>query len=164
MTLAEYVATRPRRSSAPGKTVLIFDQFEEILTMDPAAIDAKREFFAQLGQLLQNPHVWAIFALREDYLAQLDPYAHLVPTNLKNRFRLDLMGRDAAEEAIENWWNWRDGRLRRKRCGNRLADLAKMQVQQPDGEFRARPDPILSRCICRWRAWSCGSGCPRRKP
>jgi hypothetical protein len=64
MTLAEYVETRPRRRSTPENVVLIFDQFEEILTADPLAIDSKREFFRQLGELLQNPKVWALFVLR----------------------------------------------------------------------------------------------------
>jgi hypothetical protein len=100
MTLAEYVASRPRRRSAPKDIVLIFDQFEEVLTTDPSSYEAKRSFFYQLGQLLKDPHIWAIFALREDYLAAFDPYSWLVPTNLKNRFRLDLLKYDAAKEAI----------------------------------------------------------------
>ncbi len=57
MTLSEYFAGRPRRRSAPQNVVLVFDQFEEILTVDPLALEAKREFFAQLGKLLQNPRV-----------------------------------------------------------------------------------------------------------
>ncbi len=72
-TLAEYFADRPRRRSAPPDTVLIFDQFEEILTVDPLAVAAKEEFFDQLGELLRNPNVWALFILREDYLAPLAP-------------------------------------------------------------------------------------------
>src|ERR1700679_1635012 len=40
MTLSEYVAGRPRRRSAPLNRVLIFDQFEEILTVDPLALEA----------------------------------------------------------------------------------------------------------------------------
>src|ERR1700691_4608962 len=63
MGLAEYVAGRPRRRSAAKNIVLIFDQFEEVLTVDPLAINAKREFFGQLGTLLQNPQIWAIFAI-----------------------------------------------------------------------------------------------------
>ena len=77
MSLAEYFMDRPRRRSAPGNTVLIFDQFEEILTVDPMAFEARREFFSQLGTLLQNPRIWAVFALREDYLARSIP----LPTN-----------------------------------------------------------------------------------
>ena len=73
LNLDQYVASRPRRRNAPPNLVLIFDQFEEVLTADPVALDAKREFFAQLGELLRRREVWALFILREDYLAPLDP-------------------------------------------------------------------------------------------
>jgi hypothetical protein len=141
MSLAAYVAQRPRRRSAPKQLVLIFDQFEEILTADPLALDAKREFFRQLGELLQNPDVWALFALREDYLAALDPYAYQMPTQLKNRFRLDLLGREAAEEAMVGTAA-EGGRSFAADAVKQLAqDLATMQVQQPDGRFEKQVGP-----------------------
>ncbi|MGP8251043.1 MAG: hypothetical protein ACLQHF_03350 [Terracidiphilus sp.] len=143
MTLAEYVATRPRRRSAPKNLALIFDQFEEVLTIDPVSIDAKCEFFTQLGQLLKDPHVWAIFALREDYLAPFDPYAHLVPTNFKNRFRLDLMGRDAASEAIEKTAELAGRSFAPEALKRLVSDLALMLVQQPNGEFSREPGPYI---------------------
>jgi tetratricopeptide (TPR) repeat protein len=143
MTLADYVATRPRRRSAPKNLALIFDQFEEILTIDPVSIDAKHEFFTQLGQLLMNPHIWAIFALREDYLAPFDPYASLVPTNLKNRFRLDLLGRDAASEAIEKTAEMAGRSFTPEALKRLVSDLALMLVQRPDGEFAREPGPYI---------------------
>jgi hypothetical protein len=143
ITLAEYVASRPRRRSAPKNLVLIFDQFEEILTIDPALIDAKQEFFAQLGQLLKDPHIWAIFALREDYLASFDPYASLVPTNLKNRFRLDLMGREAAAEVIEKTAELEGRRFAPEALKRLVSDLSLMLVQQPNGEFAREPGPYI---------------------
>jgi len=42
----------------------------------------------------------AIFAMREDYLATLDPYLDLVPTRFSNTFRLDLLKQPAAVQAI----------------------------------------------------------------
>src|SRR5262245_5309055 len=100
LSLAEYIDGRPRREGAPVPVVLVFDQFEEILTLDPLDLDARREFFRQLGEALENPGVWALFALREDYLGALDPYRHDVPTRLGNTFRLDLLTLAAAEDAI----------------------------------------------------------------
>jgi tetratricopeptide (TPR) repeat protein len=143
MALEEYVASRPRRRSAPGNTVLIFDQFEEILTVDPAAFEARREFFIQLATLLQDPQIWAIFALREDYLAQLDPFADQLPTHLKNRFRLDLLRREAAEEAIRRSVEGAGRAFAPEALRQLVADLAKMQVQQPNGEFRAETGPYI---------------------
>jgi tetratricopeptide (TPR) repeat protein len=162
LTLADYVASRPRRRSAPKNLVLIFDQFEEILTIDPAGIDAKHEFFKQLGQLLKDPHIWAIFALREDYLAPFDPYASLVPTNLKNRFRLDLMGRDAASEAIERTAELAGRRFTPEALKRLVSDLALMLVQQPNGEFSREPGPYIEplhlqvACLNLWQRMEAG--------
>ena len=153
MTLAEYVASRPRRRSAPQNIVLIFDQFEEILTADPLAIEAKHEFFRQLGELLLDPHIWALFALREDYLAPLDPYADQVPTHLKNSFRLDLLRRDAARDAITGTAA-EGGREADPAAVDKLVrDLATMKVQQPDGTFVKQTglyvEPLQLQVVCR---------------
>ena len=99
MTLDQYFDARPRRRSASENVVLIFDQFEEIVTVDPLALDAKRDFFTQLGQLLLRWEVWALFAIREDYLARFDPYVSLVPTQFMNQFRIDLLGIEAAHRS-----------------------------------------------------------------
>lgn len=153
-SLEEYIEKRPRRRSAPKNVALVFDQFEEILTADPLALEAKREFFDQLGKLLLNPRIWALFVLREDYLAPLDPYAEQVPTHLKNRFRIDLLNLEAAREAI----------LRPALdCGRQfsavdqlLHDLSTMQVQQADGSFVSRAghyvEPVQLQVVC-FRLW-----------
>lgn len=153
LTLAQYVESRPRRRSAPANVVLIFDQFEEILTADPLAIDAKHEFFRQLGELLQDPKVWALFALREDYLAQLDPYATQTPTHLKNRFRLDLLRREDARDAIVLTAG-RGGREITAAAAEKLVtDLATVQAQQPDGTYESRVgpnvEPLQMQVVCR---------------
>ncbi|MBK7828407.1 hypothetical protein [Nannocystis sp.] len=98
--MADYKQTLARPPNVPRSVLIVIDQFEEILTVDPLAREAKEEFFTQLGELLADTSVWALFALREDYLAQLDPYARLIPTHLRSRYRLDLLRRDMAEQAI----------------------------------------------------------------
>ena len=143
MSLEEYFGSRPRRPGASPNVVLIFDQFEEILTVDPLALQAKQEFFDQVGKLLQNPHIWALFALREDYLAPLDPYAERVPTHLTNRFRIDLLGRDAARQAISGIAH-DGGRIFAPDAVVKLInDLATMQVQRPDGTFESQTGPYV---------------------
>ncbi len=154
MSLARYQAERPRRSGAPPSVVLIFDQFEEILTIDPLDFEAKREFFAQLGEALRQGDYWALFALREDYLAALSPYRDLVPTKLANTYRIDLLDREAAREAI----------VEPAGTGGRafpaadllIDDLRTMQVQQPDGSFVAEQgsavEPVQLQVVC-LRLW-----------
>jgi len=144
MTLADYVAGRPKRPSAPRNVVLIFDQFEEVLTVDPLGFDAKRVFFAELGRLLQdNPQIWALFVIREDYIAPFDSYAEQLPTHLRNRFRLDPLGRKAAQEAIGKTVQAGGRTFAPQALARLVDDLATMQVQQPGGEFKREPGPYV---------------------
>lgn len=153
-TLAGYFEQRPRRRSAPQNVVLIFDQFEEILTVDPLAAATKHAFFDQLGELLRNPRVWALFVLREDYLAPLDPYARQVPTQLRNRFRIDLLGLEAAREVIIGLA--RKGGREFPTVDELAKDLATMKVQQADGTFvnetGQHVEPMQLQVVCR-RLW-----------
>ncbi|MBK9315431.1 MAG: PQQ-binding-like beta-propeller repeat protein [Acidobacteria bacterium] len=156
LSLTEYVKSRPRRRSAPENIVLIFDQFEEVLTADPLAVRAKREFFDQLGELLLDPRIWALIALREDYLAPLDPYAQQVPTHLKNRFRLDLLGLEAAGEAITKPAIESGREFAPDAVEKLVHDLATMKVQQQDGTFIEQlgrhVEPLQLQVVCR-RLW-----------
>ena len=43
-----------------------------------------------------------VFSMREDYIAELDPYSHLLPDRLGTRYRLDRLRRDAALAAVKN--------------------------------------------------------------
>ncbi|MGH8906810.1 MAG: hypothetical protein ACRD0K_09915 [Egibacteraceae bacterium] len=81
--------------------VLIFDQFEELLVADPTDQDAKAAFLTELGVALRDRRRWAVFAMREDLVAGLDPYLRLLPTRLRTTFRLDLLGEAAARVAIQ---------------------------------------------------------------
>ena len=74
--------------------VLIFDQFEEVLTVDPTDRDAKHAFFEQVGQALRDRNRWALFSMREEYVAALDPYLRPIPARFDRgrRYRLELLG------------------------------------------------------------------------
>lgn len=95
--LASYI-----RDRAPARNpLLVFDQFEEVLRIEPALGKPKVEFFEQLGQALYDPSVWALFVIREDYLAALRPYARMIPTHLQHRYRINFLRRkDQALEAV----------------------------------------------------------------
>jgi hypothetical protein len=96
----DYLAGNERER--PGTPhVLIFDQFEELLTFDPTALDAKTEFCRQIGVALQTRTRWAIFAMREEFIGAMDPYLQLFPTRLAHRYRLEHLSVQAAQEAIE---------------------------------------------------------------
>lgn len=80
--------------------VIIFDQFEEALT-DPVDRAAREAFFAELGELLEAKPVWALFAMREDYLGALAPYQHHIPGFLQATYRLDFLDVAGARAAIQ---------------------------------------------------------------
>lgn len=98
MTLAEY-GLQPLLSG-DDEVCLFFDQFEEVFTLDPIDVDAKAAFFRQLGTLLHHPGLWAVFAMRDDYIAQLEPYLDAFPRRLATRKRLDFLDVRAATEAV----------------------------------------------------------------
>jgi hypothetical protein len=79
----------------------MIDQFEEFLVLDPTDVDGRTQFLTALGDLLDTEPIWLLLAMREDFMGGLENFAHLVPTNLSIRFRLDLLGRDAAKEAMQ---------------------------------------------------------------
>jgi WD40 repeat protein len=83
-----------------GHIVLVFDQLEEVMTLDPTDAAAKVEFFRQLGEALRDRRRWAVLTLREDFVAALDPYIKTFPAPLSRRYRLDLLGPDAALVAL----------------------------------------------------------------
>ncbi len=103
-------AQRAAQARANGQTaahsqpphVLIIDQFEELVTTHPQRWREREAFFRQLGDAMRaDPLLWVVLTLREDFIAPLDPFAHLVPGSLTNRFYMQRMGVDAALEAIK---------------------------------------------------------------
>ncbi|MCE5334150.1 MAG: hypothetical protein LLG06_06130, partial [Desulfobacteraceae bacterium] len=99
--LSGYLAQRSWIREDPNPKMLILDQFEEILTHNPLDKEKKLEFFRQLGTALRDRNRWAIIAMKEEYIAGLDPYLHLLPTRLAARYRLELLSHEQAEQAIK---------------------------------------------------------------
>ncbi|HMA33198.1 MAG TPA: hypothetical protein VKY74_01860 [Chloroflexia bacterium] len=152
LNLATYL---DRRAAADGAAddVLIFDQFEEVLTLDPTDLEAKAAFFAGLGDALRDGRRWALFALREDYLAGLDPYRGTLPGGLATSFRLDLLGRSAACQAIQAPARAAGVDFTDAAATKLVDDLRQMQIQQPDGTVLVQPgpwiEPVLLQVVCR---------------
>lgn len=133
LTLREYLAVRADRDGRPGNEVFIFDQFEEVLTADPTDEPAKHAFFKELGQTLRDQDYWALFLMREDFLAALDPYLRHVPTRLRTRFRLDLLSADQALEAIRRPAERAGVDFTEEAARQLVDDLRTVRVQRPDG-------------------------------
>jgi tetratricopeptide (TPR) repeat protein len=83
-------------------TALIIDQFEEIVTTHLDRWQDRAGFFAQVSQaMIDHPQLWVVLVMREDFVAALDPYVHLLPGRLRTRFYMERMGIDAALEAVQ---------------------------------------------------------------
>jgi len=81
--------------------LLILDQFEELFTTHQDRWQEAEAFFQQLNEALEAlPEMGVLFTMREDYVAELDPYAHYLPGRLRARFRMERLGvRGALESA-----------------------------------------------------------------
>ncbi len=99
--------------------VLIFDQFEEVLTVDPSDRAVKQAFFDQVGAALRDRSRWALFSMREEFVAALDPYLRPIPARFDKgrRYRLDLLGPEAARQAMQGPAADQVAARRVRRCG-----------------------------------------------
>jgi YVTN family beta-propeller protein len=154
--LATYLDRYRAMIDQPTSTVLIFDQFEEILTVNPTDRGNKQAFFAQVGAALRDHQRWALFAMREEYLASLTSYVRPLPTRLSTTYRLELLGEQGARLAIQGparqvGVDFTDGAAKKL-----VDDLRKMRVQQPDGTTEEQPgpyaEPVQLQVVCR-RLW-----------
>ena len=123
--------------------VLIFDQFEEVLTLDPNDRAAKHAFFAALGEALRSPRRWAVFAMREEFVASLAPYVRAVPTRMRATFQLELLGVAGALAAAQQparaaGVEFEDAAARRL-----IDDLRQVKVQAADGATRVALGPFV---------------------
>jgi hypothetical protein len=157
MSIADYVTSRWPAGFEGGGLVLIIDQFEEILTVDPTDTKEKRDFFAQLGAVLQNPRLWALLSMREEHIAGLDPYRALVPTHLNSGFRLELLNETQAQEAIRGIAKLEGVEFSAGAAQKLADDLRRVRVQQPgvQPEERLGPtiEPTVLQVVC-LRLWS----------
>jgi hypothetical protein len=82
--------------------VLIFDQFEELFTAHRERWQDAHGFFVQVREVLDTlPHLGVVFAMREDHVAEMDPYISLFPRRLRARFRMERLGQKGALAAVE---------------------------------------------------------------
>lgn len=143
----------------PRPYLFVFDQFEEIFTLDPTDVREKREFFSALGALLATPRCSVLIALREEWLANLDEFAHAVPTGFGVRYRLQLLSHDAAREAIKRPAADAGVPFHPAAAEKLVEDLSRVIVQMPDGETRWRnglfvePLQLQVVCVSLWEEW-----------
>jgi hypothetical protein len=104
VSLVEFLAEVEHPTTVDGlpyPRVIIFDQFEELFTSYPERWKDREDFFRQVREALDaDPLLRVVLVIREDYIAQLDAYAPLLPERLQTRFRLERMRKPAALAAV----------------------------------------------------------------
>jgi hypothetical protein len=156
LTLIDYLDRRREECEQADGAVLIFDQFEEILTVDPTDREAKAEFFEQVGAALRDRRRWALFSMREEFIASLAPYLRPVPTRLDNTYRLELLGAASALQAIQQPAREAGVDFTSAAATKLVDDLRRVRVQQPDGsteeQIGIHVEPVQLQVVCR-RLW-----------
>jgi WD40 repeat protein len=164
MSLEQYLSDYRSRASAQlvnyaekGSLLLVIDQFEEVLRINAADQPAKQAFFEQLGSLLRHDRsLWALIALREDYLAAIQPYTRPIPNRLSVAYRLDFLDAVAAIDAIQGPCKDSGVAFEDAAAKQLVENLRRIRVQKADGstEEQSGPyvEPVQLQVVCH-RLW-----------
>jgi WD40 repeat protein len=150
--------------------LIVLDQFEELFTLNRFDWKDKEDFLRQLGEALggstdsnedketggerlQMPTRWALLSMREDYVAELEPFLDLIPTGLAYRYRLEPLERDQALEAVRG----PAGEYFQEDAAERLVDnLRMLRARTPTGEEKWEKgrfvEPVHLQVVCQ-RLW-----------
>lgn len=86
------------------KPILVFDQFEEIFTLDYSQ-EKVQKIIKEISGILKDTHnlsrLRIIITIREDFLALLEEISYEIPEIFQNRFRLMPLRPEQARHAIE---------------------------------------------------------------
>jgi hypothetical protein len=114
--------------------VLILDQFEEILVLDPTDWTVKEQFFDDLREVIVKGPWWVLFAMREDFMGGLNPYLSRIPGHLRTTYRLDFLTPAEASAAIKVPAESKGVCFDIEAADLLIDKIARIQVDAPDEE------------------------------
>jgi len=139
-SLADFLRARKNPVDDAGNPVLrvaIFDQFEELFTAYPDRWQERRGFFIQVREAIKEADsgLRTVFVMREDHLAEIDPYGTILPERFHTRFRLERMLEQRALDCVQKpLENTRPQRRFAPGVANALIDqLLLLKTTGPDG-------------------------------
>ncbi len=145
---------RTQAARTSSLTLLVLDQFEELFTIVTAnAWEDRTAFFGQLRDALEDdPRLRIVFVVREDFLANVDPYAPLLQGGLRARFRLRRLSPGPATEAITKPLAAAGLAFEEGVADKLVADLAETVSLDADGVLRSIPgefvEPVQLQVVC----------------
>lgn len=155
-TLSEFlkplVAAPEADEESSPPLIVILDQFEEFFTTNQHRWQERRPFFEQLAQALHDlPTMKVIFVMREEYIAQLEPFADLLPEKLRPRMHLERLRGNAARSAVVKPFENRALSFDPNAADQLMGELSEIRVAEGDkfretrGEF---VEPVQLQVVC----------------
>jgi WD40 repeat protein len=139
MSLADFLRERKSpvdEEGSPKLRIAIFDQFEELFTFYPERWQERRAFFAQVREASKaaDPGLRTVFVMREDYVAEIDPYASILPEKFRNRFRLERMLEQSALSCVQEPLKGTARRFAPQVAEALVDQLMRLEIAAPDGK------------------------------
>lgn len=123
-----------RRASSMALTILIIDQFEEIVT-GAQGVRHQRGFFTDLGHAIaENPGLRVLLAFREEYLASILRLTDYLGNVETHRYDMPMMTPQSAREAIVKPFQRRGVAFRDESVDRLLNELARVTRIDDQGE------------------------------
>jgi WD40 repeat protein len=140
MSLTDFLCERKYpvdEAGTPMLRIAIFDQFEELFTFYPERWQERRAFFVQVREASKaaDPGLRTVFVMREDYLAEVDPYASILPEKFRNRFRLERMPEERALSCVQEPLKSTPRRFAPGVAEALVDQLLRLEVAAPDGKL-----------------------------
>jgi hypothetical protein len=148
--------------SEDGIPLLIIDQFEEVLTIDPTNLSDKHQFFEELGDVVESlgddrDGIWLLLGIKDESVGGLEPYAHYVPGYLRAKYRLSLLSIAEAKAAIQKPCADQKVEFSDEAVDELIHRLSQARVRTPAYDAAPLPmttevEPLLLQVVCR-RLW-----------
>ena len=152
-SLQEILSSTDRNPAKPtdAPRVLVIDQFEELFTSYPDRWQQRGELVEELGKCLTRARrLRLVLVMREDYIAELDPYAVLLPDRLRTRFRLEPLREAGALLAVAQPLRVWGYSFEQGAAEELVRGLLRVSLDNPDysaqGEF---VEPVTLQVVCR---------------
>ncbi len=153
MELAKFLSTILSGTEPP---LILLDQFEEVFTTYRERWKDVQGFFLQVRKSLETiPTLGFLFTMREDYVAEMDPYAALLPYRMRARFRMDRLGREGALLAVKRPAEQAGRRFAPGVAEQLVDDLRRIRSLRGEGETTVLSpfvEPVQLQVVCR-RLW-----------